>query len=38
MLKRLPNHPLFNGYCLYMMDRGDVSELVKKELVSVVVR
>ncbi len=38
MLKRLPNHPLFNGYCLYMIDRGDVSELVKKELVSVVVR
>ena len=38
MLKRLPNHPLFNGYCLYMMDRGDVSELVKKELVAVVVR
>lgn len=36
MLKRLPNHPLFNGYCLYMMDRGDVSELVKKELVAVV--
>lgn len=38
MLKRLPNHPLFNGYCLYMMDRGDVSELVKKELAAVVVR
>ena len=38
MLKRLPNHPLFNGYCLYMMDRGDVSELVKKELAAVVAR
>lgn len=38
MLKRLPNHPLLNGYFLHMMRTSEVSELVKKELEAVVIK
>lgn len=32
LLARLPNHPLMQGYCLYMLQRKDVPNLVANEL------
>lgn len=32
LLSRLPNHSLMQGYCLYMLQRADVSALVAQEL------
>lgn len=37
LFKRLPNHPLFNGYCKYFLKSDEVSDLVKKELKAVVI-
>jgi hypothetical protein len=35
---RLPNHLLFNGYCLYMLNTGQLKPEVAKELELSVVR
>lgn len=37
LFKRLPNHPLFNGYCKYFMKGKELSDLAKKELKTVIV-
>lgn len=38
LFKRLPNHPLFNGYCKYFIKSNEVSDVVKKELQAVIVK
>ncbi len=37
LFKRLPNHPLFNGYCKYLMQGNELSNLAKQELKKVIV-
>lgn len=38
LLQRLPNHPLFNGYCLYMKKVADVPPIVIEQLEAVIVK
>ncbi|MGV3597592.1 MAG: hypothetical protein ACO1PI_06955 [Bacteroidota bacterium] len=38
LLTRLPNHPLFNGYCLYILNDKETSHDVAEQLERVVVR
>lgn len=38
LFKRLPNHPLFNGYCKYLIKSDEVNDVVKKELKAVIIQ
>ncbi len=38
LFKRLPNHPLFNGYCIYLLKTDELSDLAKKELETVIIK